>query len=146
MTTTLTIGQTARRVGTTPKALRHYESLGLIPPASRTPNGYRCYHPEDINRIMFIRRAKALGLSLEEIRALVTVAEGGQCHLTKAELAQVLARKITDCTERIEALAAFRDTLALAARHLGEPDEVVAEACCPGCAAFAPSCACLPTP
>ncbi len=142
----LTIGETARRVGTTPKALRHYEALGLIPPAVRTSNGYRWYRPEDVNRILFIRRAKALGLSLEEIRALVIVAEGGQCHLTKAELAQVLARKIADCTERIEALVAFRDSLAMTARQLVEPDVRDVESCCPSCAAFAPSCDCLPAP
>lgn len=143
----LTIGETARRVGATPKALRHYEALGLLPPASRTPNGYRYYRAEDVNRIAFIRRAKALGLTLEEIRGLVTVAEQGLCHLTTAELAQVLARKITDCTDRIEALVAYRDTLVIAARQLTEPNESqVEDSCCPSCAAFAPSCRCLPTP
>ncbi len=146
MSDTFTIGEAARRTGTTPKTLRHYEGLGLLPPAIRAPNGYRRYRPEDLNRVAFIRRAKALGLTLEEIQELVAVAAGGRCTFTRAELRQVLARKIADCTQRIEALVAFRTTLEAAARQITEPDELPADACCPHCAAFAPSCTCLPVP
>lgn len=146
MQDTLAIGEAARRAGTTPKALRYYEEVGLLPHTTRAPNGYRRYRVEDLNRIIFIRRSKALGLTLEEIRALVAVAEGGQCRLTKAELTQLLARKITDCTERIETLTGFRAMLEHAARQVSSPGEPEAETCCASCAAFAPSCACLPIP
>lgn len=141
----LTIGAAARWVGVTPKTLRHYEAVGLLPPAPRGSNGYRRYGTDDLNRLGFIRRAKKLGLSLEEVRALVTVAEGGRCDLTKAELRQLLDRKIADCTQCIDVLAAFRSTLEAAARQLA-PAESASETCCPDCARFAPRCGCLPSP
>ncbi len=144
MADTLTVGEAARQAGTTPKTLRYYEAVGLLPPAARGANGYRRYRAEDLDRLAFVRRAKALGLSLEEIRELVAVAEGGRCSLTKAELGQLLARKTADCTRRIEALVAFRATLEAAARQLVTPDQRQEAACCPGCAAFAPSCTCVP--
>ncbi len=146
MTDTLTIGEAARRVGATPKTLRHYEALGLLPPVPRGPNGYRRYRPEDLNRLAFVRRAKRLGLNLADIRALTAVAEGGRCDLTQAELRQLLDRKIADCTARIEALVAVRAGLEAAARRLGTPDVAPADACCAGCAGFAPTCGCLPVP
>lgn len=145
MDDTLTIGEAARRVGVTPKTLRHYEALGLLPPAPRGPNGYRRYRPEDLNRLAFVRRAKNLGLTLAEVRVLTAVAEGGRCDLTQAELRELLGRKIADCTERIEALVAVRVGLEAAASRLGTFD-APADACCPGCAGFAPTCGCLPDP
>ncbi len=144
MDDSFTIGEAARRAGTTPKTLRYYETMGLLPPAVRIANGYRCYRPEDLNRVAFIRRAKALGLTLEETQELVAVAAGGRCTLTRAELRQVLARKIADCTQRIEALTAFRATLEAAAQQITESVEPQADACCPSCAAFAPTCGCVP--
>lgn len=144
MDDTFTVGEIARRAGVTPKTVRYYEAIGLLPPAERRPNGYRRYRAEDLNRLAFIQRAKALGLMLEEIRELLVVAEGGQCGLTKAELRQILDRKIADCTQRIEALIAFRTTLQRAAQRLLEDDDRQ-KSCCPSCAAFAPSCTCVPT-
>ncbi len=141
---TLTVGELARQADVTPKTVRYYEQIGLLPQASRSQNGYRCYQPEDVNRLAFIQRAKALGLSLEEIRELVVVAQDGQCALTKAELRQILGHKIADCSERIQALIAFRTTLQDAAERLVEDDDQAG--CCPSCAAFAPSCTCFPTP
>jgi MerR family copper efflux transcriptional regulator len=146
MEDTFTVGEAARRVGTTAKTLRYYEAMGLLPPARRGRNGYRHYDSGDLNRLAFIRRAKALGLTLDEIRELVTVAEDGRCELTKAELSQILARKIDDCTRRIDALVAFRSTLEAAARQITVSDERQAEPCCPNCATFDPSCHCLPIP
>ncbi len=137
-----TVGQIARETDVTPKTVRYYEAIGLLPPAERAPNGYRRYSAEDLNRLTFIQRAKALGLTLEEIRELVVVAEDGRCALTKAELRQTLDRKISGCTQRIEALVAFRATLQNAFELLLEDDEQ--DDCCPSCAAFAPSCTCVP--
>ena len=143
MNDTFTVGEIAREADVTPKTVRYYEMIGLLPRAERSPNGYRRYSTEDLNRLAFIQRAKALGLTLEEIRELVVVAEDGRCALTKAELRQTLERKVTDCTQRIEALIAFRATLLNASQRLLDDDEQ--DECCPSCAAFAPSCTCVPT-
>lgn len=144
MDDTLTVGRVARAGGVTPKTVRYYEAIGLLPPAARGSNGYRHYRQEDLHRLLFIQRAKALGLSLAEIQELVAVAEHGRCALTQAELKEILARKIADCTRRVEALIAFRTTLEQAVRRLDAAEEPGEPGGCPHCAAFAPSCSCLP--
>lgn len=144
MDDTFTVGEIARQADVTPKTVRYYETLGLLPPAERSENGYRRYRTEDLNRLVFIQRAKALGLTLEEIGELVSVAEDGRCTLTKAELRQILDRKITNYTQRIEELIASRATFHAAAQRLlaegDKPDDG-----CPSCATFAPNCTCVPT-
>lgn len=114
---TLRIGTLARRAGVSPRTVPYYESLGLLPPAARSPNGYRTFRPEDVDRLRFIQRAKALGLTLVEIKQLLAVAQEGCCHLTQAELRAILERKITACTERIQALLAFKEALEAAVRR-----------------------------
>ncbi|MDJ0457972.1 MerR family transcriptional regulator [Arthrobacter sp. NQ7] len=61
------VGQAADAAGVTPKAVRLWESKGLLPPAGRTSTGYRIFTDEDVRILRFIRQAKALDLSLEEI-------------------------------------------------------------------------------
>ncbi|MDQ6751852.1 MAG: MerR family transcriptional regulator [Actinomycetota bacterium] len=61
------VGQAAEAAGVTPKAVRLWESKGLLPPADRTASGYRIFTEEDVEILQFIRLAKALDLSLEEI-------------------------------------------------------------------------------
>ena len=140
----LTVGEVAKQVGVTPKTVRYYEEIGLLPPARRGANGYRYLRLDELNRLLFIQRAKSLGLTLSEIRELVTVAEDGHCAMTRAELAQILGDKIADCARRIEALVAYRDQLAATAQRLEETQDHADEACCPSCAAFAPTCGCIP--
>jgi DNA-binding transcriptional MerR regulator len=140
----LTVGEVAKQVGVTPKTVRYYEKIGLLPPAKRGPNGYRYFRLNELNRLLFIQRAKSLGLTLSEIRELVIVAEDGHCTMTRTELGQILDDKIADCTRRIEALAAFRNQLESAARQVKETEGEVDEAYCPVCTAFAPTCGCIP--
>ena len=67
----LRIGEVSRRSGLSVKTLRFYERRGLLLPSGRTPAGYRVYTEADLPRLDFIREAKALGLTLAEIRELV---------------------------------------------------------------------------
>lgn len=65
------IGDAAETTGVSAKMIRHYEAIGLIPPADRRASNYRDYGPADVHRLGFIRRARDLGFSIEEIRALL---------------------------------------------------------------------------
>ncbi len=141
----LRVGTLARQAGVSPRTVRYYESLGLPPPAPRSPNGYRCFRPEDLDRLRFIQRAKALGLTLAEIKQLLAVAEEDRCLLTQAELRNLLERKIAACTERIQALTAFRAVLEAAVQRLAASDaQSGTPQSCDCCATFSPGCPCIP--
>lgn len=68
-----TIGAVARRAGVGIDTIRYYERENLLPPAQRRASGYRDYGPEVVERLRFIRRAKDLGFTLEEIRELLAL-------------------------------------------------------------------------
>ncbi|MBK0392590.1 MerR family DNA-binding protein [Ramlibacter algicola] len=67
----LNIGDAAAAAGVTPKMVRHYESLGLIPEADRTEAGYRLYGDGEIAMLRFIRQSRTLGFSMEQIGQLM---------------------------------------------------------------------------
>ncbi len=83
------IGEVARRTGLTAKTIRYYEDIKLLPKPSRTlvPHGagYRLYSEADLRRLAFVKQAKLLDLSLNEIRALITAAEEGCCTSNDGE-------------------------------------------------------------
>ncbi|NIR32810.1 MAG: MerR family transcriptional regulator [Gammaproteobacteria bacterium] len=66
----MTIGQTARRCGLTPRAIRYYERAGLVPRPLRTAGNYRVYDEEALERLRFVARCRSLGFTLSETRAL----------------------------------------------------------------------------
>jgi DNA-binding transcriptional MerR regulator len=136
----LRIGELATRAGTSADTVRYYEKLGLLGPPSRSEGGYRLYGAAELGRLQFIRRAKLLGLSLEEIRGLLGLAEEGDCHPLRGKVAALLRRKIEECEAKLTELTAFKANLQeryrLALQNRDEP------AC--DCATFPASCACLP--
>ncbi|MGQ0548257.1 MAG: heavy metal-responsive transcriptional regulator [Armatimonadota bacterium] len=71
------IGEFAKEAGVNPKTVRYYEELGLLPPAPRTESGYRQYAEKDIERLEFIRSAKGLGVSLDEIKEVLAFRDRG---------------------------------------------------------------------
>ena len=74
----LLIGQLAAQSGVSRKAIRLYEALGILEPPARTNSGYRAYGPGTLSILRFVRRARRLGLSLNEISAIVAIRRGGQ--------------------------------------------------------------------
>ncbi len=69
----MNIGEASKASGVSPKMIRHYESLGLIPQPARSESGYRRYSGNDVHRLAFIARARDLGFSIPEIARLVSL-------------------------------------------------------------------------
>ena len=106
----ITVGEAARRAGVSPKAVRLYETKGILPPAARTESGYRTYSEADIEVLRFVRRARALGLRLEEIgRILDLQRRGAQPCGTVVDL---LEGHLKDIDRTVRELRTLRKDLA----------------------------------
>jgi MerR family transcriptional regulator, copper efflux regulator len=101
--TQLQIGEIAHLSGLPVKTIRYYEELGLLASTvSRSPSGYRLFSTQVINRLSFIRRAQALGLSLHEIGELLSIHDRGE--LPCGQVKQRLQTRVTAIAEQIRAL------------------------------------------
>lgn len=90
--TKFTVGQLARITDTKTVTIRYYEQLGLLPTASRNASGYRQYTEAERDRLLFIRRSRALGFSLDDIRQLLGFSDHRQasCAAVYAKVAEQL--------------------------------------------------------
>ena len=73
-----TIGRLAQATGVSAKTIRFYEEAGVLPPARRAANGYRQYDESDVRRLRFIRNARVLDFSLEELKEVLALRERGE--------------------------------------------------------------------
>jgi MerR family Zn(II)-responsive transcriptional regulator of zntA len=103
------IGELAAKVGITTKTLRFYEEAGLLPPPDRAANGYRDYGPEVLPRLDFIRRGRAAGLTLTQIREVIEVRESGDAPCGRVY--QLLTERLADVDRHIADLQVLRATL-----------------------------------
>jgi len=127
-----TIGEVAQRSGFSASALRFYEDIGLVAPATRTDAGYRIYDEHTLARLGFIARAKQLGCSLDEITDLVEIWDGQRCGPVQQRFHRLVTDKIADTYRQIDELTALTAQLQDAAAQLAEP--AVDGPCGPGCA------------
>lgn len=105
----MNIGQAAKACGVSAKMIRYYESVGLIPAASRTDSGYRAYGESDIHMLRFIRRARDLGFAVTEIHDLLGLWRDRSRK--SADVKRVAQQHIDDLHRRIEDLRQMADTL-----------------------------------
>jgi len=103
------IGELARHAGVSTSQLRYYEERGLLGPAKRTESGYRVYGPDAPRRLGFILRAKALGLSLGEIRTLIRGSTDPRSD--QARLRHIIAHKLADTRHKIDELELLQHDL-----------------------------------
>jgi len=104
------IGELAAASGMTTKTLRFYDASGLLSPQARTANGYRHYGPDALARIDFIRRGRAAGLTLAQIKEVIDIRDGG--HAPCAHVTQLLATRLSELDQQIADFAALRATVA----------------------------------
>ena len=104
------IGSVAEAAGIPPKTIRYYESIGLVAPAGRRANGYRSYSETEIRTLTFIKRARSLGFSVDEVRELLDLwrNKSRKSSTVKAVIAkhvEALDRKIGELQSMRAALA-----------------------------------------
>jgi DNA-binding transcriptional MerR regulator len=106
----LLIGDVAKRSGVSTPTIRYYEEIGLLPKPHRSSTGYRHYSANTVEELRFIKKAQALGFSLEEVGEILKLSRSG-----KTPCPQVLSlahRHVAAVEERIRQLQTFRDHLA----------------------------------
>lgn len=105
---TLSTGQLAKETGVNIETIRYYERRGLIPEPPRRKSGYRDFAPKYIERILFIKRAKALGFTLNEISELLVAADGKPAYKDIRKIAEV---KVEDIETRMHDLQKMKKVL-----------------------------------
>ncbi|MEJ1091697.1 heavy metal-responsive transcriptional regulator [Microbacterium istanbulense] len=114
------IGELAEAAGTTAKTLRFYEDQGLLPPAERTPSGYRDYAPDAVARIDFVHRGQAAGLTLAQIRQILAIRDGGRAPCEHVR--DLLDARLAEIEQQIAQLTALHGTIAKLKRGAAQPD------------------------
>lgn len=129
----LNIGALARATGTKVETIRWYERVGLLPAPARSAGNYRTYCEAHLGRLSFIRRARDLGFSLEQIRALLDLAEDRE---RSCDAVDVIAREHLDEVDRkiadLQALRRELDSLIGQCRHGKVAECRIIEALAPG--------------
>jgi MerR family transcriptional regulator, copper efflux regulator len=106
----MNIGEASKTSGVTAKMIRYYESIGLIKASRRTDAGYRKYGESDVHTLRFIKRARTLGFSLEQIAGLLSLWQDPA--RASADVKAIAQAHVAQLQQRIQELTEMRDTLA----------------------------------
>jgi MerR family transcriptional regulator, copper efflux regulator len=128
----LTIGRLAQTTGVPAKTIRYYEAVGVLPAAGRSRSGYRLYTERGVARLLFVRRARALGLSLPQLQTL-TAALDGRGPAVRPQLMKLVRAQLTAVQHRQTELQLLEAELGRLLRRLRAP----------GRKAHSTSCTCL---
>jgi MerR family copper efflux transcriptional regulator len=105
----MNIGKAAEETGVSAKMIRYYESIGLIRAGARTEAGYRTYGDSDVHTLRFIKRARTLGFSLDQIRNLLSLWQNP--GRASADVKAIAQQHVAELEQRIRELSEMRDTL-----------------------------------
>jgi MerR family gold-responsive transcriptional activator of gol and ges genes len=108
----MNIGEAARATGVSAKMIRYYESIGLVRPADRKQSNYRDFSERDVGELRFLRRARSLGFSVDEIGKLLALWRDRE--RPSREVKAIALKHVTDLDARIAEMQAMADSL----RHL----------------------------
>ena len=128
----LTIGRLAQTTGVPAKTIRYYEAVGVLPTPGRSRSGYRLYTERGVDRLLFVRRARALGLSLQQLQTL-TAALDGRGPAVRPQLMRLVRAQLTAVRHRQAGLQLLEAELGRLLRRLRAP----------GRKDHAPGCTCL---
>ena len=105
----MNIGSAARAAGLPVKTVRYYADIGLVTPCERSESGYRRYTPTELSKLIFARRARAFGFSIEETRELLSLYEDR--HRSSADVKRIAESRLEEIRERMNELQALQDEL-----------------------------------
>jgi MerR family transcriptional regulator, copper efflux regulator len=115
MSSPTNIGGASQQSGVSVKMIRHYEAIGLLPKTARTASNYRLYSADDLHTLRFIRRARALGFSIDDIRELLSLWQDGS--RSSGSVKKIAGRHVDGLTRKIEELKAMVRTLQHLVKH-----------------------------
>jgi MerR family transcriptional regulator, copper efflux regulator len=136
----LKIGEVSAISGLPVKTIRYYEEIGLLAPTvERSQAGYRLFRSHVLNRLAFIKRSQALGLSLNEVQEILSVHDDGQ--LPCGEVKQHLQAKVSEINQQIEALQTLKAELQgiLSGWQDQPPSDRIAQTICPNIQTSSPT-------
>ena len=105
----MSAGELAKATGVSTDTLRHYERKGVLPRPRRSANGYRQYPPDALRRVLLVRRALAVGFTLDELARVLAARDRGAAPCK--EVRALAAAKLTEVEERLAQLIELRDDL-----------------------------------
>jgi len=118
MASVLTIGQLAKATGVSSRTIRFYEQVGALPKPSRSAAGYRQYTSATAHRLTFLRRARSLGLSLQELRVLADVMEDRSNGSFRPRLRTVVRTHLAAVQQQLQELRTLQSQLENVLKHL----------------------------
>jgi len=125
----MTIGEAADAAGVSAKAIRVWEARGLLPHVQRTPAGYRLFDDSDVAVMRFVRQARALGMTLRDIRRIVDLHQAGMTPC--ACVTHVLDERIGQIDQTINDLTQLRHTMITARQRAADSGQGIRAQVCP---------------
>lgn len=114
----LTIGDLAEHGGTKVQTVRYYEQIGILPKPGRSAGNQRLYGQRDLDRLVFVRRGRALGFSLEDIRRLLSLADRADLSCEEADaIASAHLEEVREKIVRLQSLEAELERMVTRCRH-----------------------------
>lgn len=126
----LTIGQVAKSTGIAARTIRFYETAGVLSAPTRTMSGYRQYTMDAVQQLVFVRRARALGLSLRHPKTLLAALDGGAHGPVRPRVREVVRAHLLTVQEQLRDLRVLEQQLKRVLRRMQAPSRTRAARPC----------------